>query len=131
VVAPHPSGVEERPVDGRDATFDLDETPPRLPASPPPSLEEIIRAAWPGQENQALRIARCESDVGRHPDTYDLTKPNAGPMQLNRSIWEPFFLAKYGWPWELVVNDPVVHVAAAREVFDRSSGWSPWRCSPA
>lgn len=108
---------------GADPSPDLD-----APGQEPLSLEELIRLTWPDDAATALAVAGCESDVGRHSDTYDLSKANAGPFQLNRDTWEPFFAAKYGWTWAQVVTEPETHLRAAREVYDRSSGWSPWRC---
>ena len=42
--------------------------------------------------------------------------------------WEVYFAAKYGWTWDQVVRDPNTHFRAAREIYDRAGGWSPWAC---
>ena len=97
-----------------------------------PMLVELICRAWPEQMAKAVAVAKCESDLGRHPDTYRLDRPHGGPFQLSRQWsadgdgWERYFREKYGWSWDQVVTDVIIHVAAAREVYDRSGGWSPW-----
>jgi hypothetical protein len=70
----------------------------------------------------------CESRAGEHPDTYSLTRANGGPMQINRVTWERFFRVNHGWTWEQVVTDIDIHLQAARIIYERSRGWSPWRC---
>lgn len=88
-----------------------------------------MRATWPDGQAQAVAVATCESHLGQDVATYDLEDENGGPMQLNRATWKPFFeAAPYHWPWERVVRDLATHFAAARIVFDRSSGWGPWSC---
>lgn len=102
------------------------------PAAPrPPTRErllELVRSTWPEDPGNAARILICESQAGEHPDTYLLDAANGGPMQLSRDTWAPFFEARYGWSWERVVTDADTHLRAARIVYDRASGWSPWRC---
>jgi len=95
-------------------------------------LVELICRAWPEQMAKAVAVATCESDLGRHPDTYRVDKPHGGPFQLARvwgadgDGWERYFWQKYGWTWEQVVADVIIHVAAAREVYDRAGSWLPW-----
>lgn len=47
-------------------------------------------------------------------------------MQIHRATWERYFLVNYGWSWEAVALDLDTHFAAARIIYDRSGGWSPW-----
>lgn len=107
--------------------------PPGCPsAAYDPMLVELICRAWPEQMAKAVAVATCESDLGRHPDTYRLDTLHGGPFQLARQWsadgagWERYFGEKYAWSWDQVVTDVVIHVAAAREIYDRSGGWSPW-----
>lgn len=104
---------------------------PRLPNTPTVTgivIEQAIREAFPEDPETAVRVAKCESGLGSHPQTYNLAAANAGPMQINRGTWEGYFLRKYGWTWEQVVFDLGKHLQAAREIYDRAGGWSPWSC---
>jgi hypothetical protein len=92
-------------------------------------LIEMVQATWPEDPSTATRILICESDAGDDPDTYDVTAANGGPMQLDRYTWAPFFAEGYGWTWDQVVTDVQLNLQAARVVYDRARGWSPWRCS--
>ena len=87
---------------------------------------DLICAAWPEQPVKAINVGLCESGLGRHPDTFRLEAVHGGPFQIARSVWEPWFLANFGWTWEQVVIDPSIHVWASRIIYDRSGGWSPW-----
>lgn len=103
------------------------------PPPPPvvPTRERLIalaQATWPHDPETAVRILVCESQAGDHPDTFSLEAENGGPMQLNRSTWEPYFAAMNGWTWEQLVTDEAIHFQAARIIYDRAGGWAPWRC---
>ena len=94
-----------------------------------PALQAIaaaIVAAWPEQPAKALAVGACESSGGRDPRTWDMTRVHSGPLQIARAVWERYFLERYGWSWEEIVMDPVIHARAAREIYDRAGGWSPW-----
>jgi hypothetical protein len=97
---------------------------------PPPRevVIEFVRATFPEDPDTAEQIVRCESGAGQHPRTYDLEASHAGPMQLARSVWEPYFEAHYGWSWETVVTYLPVHMRAARIVWERGS-WAAWECA--
>jgi hypothetical protein len=105
-----------------------------LPPSPEPEpltperILALVQAAWPEDSVRAARILMCESKAGAHEDTFSLSAPNGGPMQLNRFTWEPYFEANFGWTWEQIVTNIDVHLLAARHIYDRAGGWSPWRC---
>lgn len=85
-----------------------------------------VCAAWPEQPLKAIDVSLCESGLGRHPNTFNLEAAHGGPFQIGKATWADWFLVNYGWTWEQVVMDPAIHVAAARIIYDRSSGWSPW-----
>ena len=95
-------------------------------------VEAWVRATWPADQERAVRVARCESGLGQHRATYDLDAENAGPLQINRGTWQPYFQAHYGWSWADVAGigprGLEVHFLAAREVYDRGGGWAPWTC---
>lgn len=92
----------------------------------PQAVAAAIAAAWPEQPGKALAVAGCESSGGRDPRAWDLTRAHGGPMQIARGVWEQYFREHRGWIWEQVVFDPVIHAAAAREIYDRAGDWSPW-----
>jgi hypothetical protein len=87
---------------------------------------------WPTELWPAVaRVEACESDSGRNPATYDLSREHGGPLQISRSTWEGYMLKVHGWTWEQVVTDPTIHYCAAWEVFERAGyTWSPWGCRP-
>lgn len=91
-----------------------------------------IARAWPERPQEALAVAECETNSGRHPATFSLDAVHGGLMQLAKKIWAPYFEARYGWSWERIVRDPETHALASREVYDRGGGWDgPWRgCRP-
>ena len=93
-------------------------------------LMDLIVSAWPDDPDSAASIFYCESDAGAHPDTWDLSRPDGGPLQINRATWGPYFAEKYGWTWDQVVRDVEIHIAAAREIYDKRGDWSLWACSP-
>ncbi len=97
----------------------------------PPTSERLLewaQATWPEDPRTAVRILLCESKAGQDGETYLLEAANGGPMQLNQYTWAPFFEANYGWTWGQVVTDMDIHFRAARVIYDRARGWSPWRC---
>lgn len=96
--------------------------------APEAVLLKALRSTWPADLPEAKRILWCESRNGLDPDAWDLSRPDGGPMQLNRETWEPYFEEKYGWTWEQVVFDVNIHFQAAREVYDRTGGWARWTC---
>lgn len=51
-------------------------------------------------------------------------------MQINKATWADFFEREYGWPWAQVVLDDVTNFQAARIIYDRAGGWTPWACRP-
>lgn len=109
------------------------EPPPLLLAPEPEPLTReriilMVEETWPEDPRTAVRILECESKSGDHADTFSLEAANAGPMQLNQATWRPFFEIGYGWSWEQVVTDIATHLRAARIIYDRASGWGPWRC---
>jgi hypothetical protein len=104
------------------------DAPEPEPPLTPDRLIALVRQTWPEDPETATRILVCESHAGQDAATYDVDAANGGPMQLDRYTWAPFFLANYGWTWDQVVNDVHVHLQAARIVYDRAGGWTPWRC---
>jgi hypothetical protein len=102
---------------------------PTSTAWPPPPEEVVsqVRATFPEDPDTAERIVFCESRAGQHPRTYDLEVGHAGPMQIAKRVWEPFFRDRYGWDWEEVVRNLSVHLQAARIIWERS-GWAAWEC---
>ena len=91
-------------------------------------LIELVRETWPDDPARATSILICESGAGDDPATFDVDAPNGGPMQLSRYTWASFFHDGFGWDWDQVVKDIHIHLAAARIIYDRSGGWSAWRC---
>lgn len=110
--------------------IDLEADTPEPDAWPPSRerLIQLVESTWPEDPVTAVRVLVCESTAGENPETYSLSAANGGPMQLNKLTWEPFFSANFGWDWEALVVDPHLHMRAARIVFDRGGGWTPWRC---
>jgi hypothetical protein len=53
-------------------------------------------------------------------------------MQIEKSVWAPYFAQARGWTWADVIGigggGLAVHFRAAREIYDRARGWSPWAC---
>jgi hypothetical protein len=91
---------------------------------------EAVTSTWPEDEEGAISVLYCESAGATHPDTFDLNRPDGGPLQINKRTWATYFEAKYGWTWSQIVRDIAIHLAAAREIYDKTGDWSPWACSP-
>jgi predicted 3-demethylubiquinone-9 3-methyltransferase (glyoxalase superfamily) len=104
-----------------DATF-TDLTPQQV-------LEAVV-SEWPDDPEAATSILHCESSAGTDPDTWNLAHPDGGPLQINKATWAAYFKDKYGWTWSQVVRDLETHLAAAREIYDKTGDWSLWACSP-
>lgn len=85
---------------------------------------------FPESELSNVRaIAECESNSGRHPNTYRL-EGSGGIMQIHRPTWERFFLGSYGWEWEEIVFNDERNLEAAFIIWQRAgNSWTPWDCS--
>ncbi len=104
------------------------ESIPNLDArATPDALRALAVAYWPEDPATALRVLECESSTGQHLRTYDLDAANGGPYQISRAVWKPYFESR-GIDWADVVQVPATHFQAAREIYDRAGGWSPWSC---
>ena len=128
--------VDDKAAARRDgAVSDLPATAGGATLDGPPDaaiVRALAVATWPEDPATALRVLRCESSDGQHPRTYSLDAAHAGPLQIARAVWEPYFLQTRGWSWADVVGVGAgrlqTHFAAAREIYDRARGWSPWSC---
>ena len=88
---------------------------------------------WPPEEWANLwAVEGCESSHGADPATYDLTRAQAGRLQIDRRSWEDYFMETEGWPWEDVVLNDAINYQAAYIVFQRAGEtWQPWPgCQP-
>ena len=93
-----------------------------VPVPPESEILDLIHALWAEpQWATAECIARHESGLGTNlvPSETD----DWGVFQLNRPTWQPFFMA-LGWGWNPLEAE--WNIAAARVVYDRAGGWSPW-----
>lgn len=84
-----------------------------------PSMEQAIRATWPGSLHRAaLNVAWCESrgQASARNGQY------RGHFQIGRSEW-----SKYGSgnPFNAADN-----AAAAYRYFRAAGSWRPWQCQP-
>jgi hypothetical protein len=48
-------------------------------------------------------------------------------MQIEQSVWRSYFEA-LGWDWHAVIHDLDTHFRAARHIYDRAGGFTPWSC---
>ena len=102
-----------------------------MPRPPPEVIVSAVRLLWGKDADRAEAIVHCESRAGADKDTWNVSAPDGGPMQINRSTWEPYFKTKYGWTWEQIVLDLEIHLRAAREIYDLAHGWGDWECADA
>jgi hypothetical protein len=103
--------------------------------SPPRELtleERICSYDWDCAT--ALDVFTCESQLGQHPDTYNVDHEDGGVTQLNKATWGWWFLVNYGWTWEMIVLNDDLNLEAAHivyheheKVFDEP-GWEAWSC---
>lgn len=76
-------------------------------------------------------MARCESGLGTHPATHDVSRAHAGVFQLSRNDYAELFEREYGWSWYDVVTDDATNVAAAYVVYGRwGDTFAAWSCRP-
>ena len=52
-------------------------------------------------------------------------------MQINKATWAYYFERKYGWTWSQVVHNLEIHLAAAREIYEKTGDFRQWTCSRA
>jgi hypothetical protein len=100
-----------------------------MPKPPPEAIVAAVRLLWGKDADRAEAIVQCESRAGADKDTWDVSAPDGGPMQINRSTWEAYFWRRYGWTWEQIVLDLQIHLQAAREIYDLADGWADWECA--
>lgn len=97
------------------------------------TIEERV-CHYPWDCPTAIRVFTCESRLGRDPAAYDLERDDGGFAQINRPTWERFFRDRYGIPWERLVLDDDVNLAAAWVVYRehervfKEIGWEAWSC---
>lgn len=96
-----------------------------------PTYQELLAyaaGAWPEQPAKAGRVVTCEAAVGGavNPKAFRTDQVYAGPMQIAREPWQSYFAKNYGWTWQQLAQDMSVHFQAARIIYDRAGGWSPW-----
>ena len=85
---------------------------------------ELIAKYWPGNDQQALSVARCESN-------YDESARNGshyGVFQLSRRYHE-HRARELGYDWDSVAIDAGKNTRVAWSLY-QDSGWGPWECRP-
>lgn len=83
-------------------------------------IEAKIRKAFPGEENIAVAIAKCESslDPKRIGDTH-MKYPSIGLFQINQT-WH-----KYDTE---TLQNPDENIRIAKEIKERWGNWNAWSC---
>lgn len=83
-------------------------------------VEAKIRKAFPGEENIAVAIAKCESqlDPMRIGDTH-MKYPSIGLYQINQT-WHKY-------PTEILQNADE-NIRIAKEIKERWGNWNAWSC---
>ena len=91
-------------------------------------LNLIALYDWPVEQAKAIFL--CESHLGEDPNAYRLDWANGGVAQINKATWEPYFKARYGWTWEMIVMDDAINLQAAWEIYVRAGfTFTPWTCA--
>lgn len=90
------------------------------PVAPRVEVIEKIRKAFPGEENVAVAIAKCESslDPKRIGDTH-MKYPSIGLFQINQT-WHKY-------PTEQLQNADE-NIRIAKEIKERWGNWNAWSC---
>jgi hypothetical protein len=82
----------------------------------------------------AIAVFTCESQLGQHPDTYNVDHEDGGVTQLNKATWAWWFARYYGWTWEMIVLNDDFNLEAAYIVWHEharvfnENGWEAWNC---
>jgi hypothetical protein len=93
----------------------------------PTIQERICEYDW--DCDTALAVFTCESNLGQHPDTYNVDHPDGGVTQLNKATWGWWFAYYYGWTWEQIVLNDDLNLAAAYIIYQRAGNtFLPWSC---
>lgn len=90
------------------------------PVAPQVEVIEKIKKAFPGEEELAVAVAKCESslDPSRIGDTH-MKYPSIGLFQINQT-WH-----KYDTK---TLQNPDENIRIAKEIKDRWGNWNAWSC---
>jgi hypothetical protein len=82
-----------------------------------PSIEQKIRETFGDQADEAIKVARCESNL--RPDAMNPNSTATGLFQIMASVHG----VRRDW-----LTNPDVNIEIAKELYD-ASGWNPWNAS--
>lgn len=69
---------------------------------------------------EARVVAQCES--GMNPNAQNKKTDDRGLMQINYKTWHKVF-------GDVDYFDPETNISLAKQIYDRSGNWSPWKSS--